>query len=198
MTHAHNETSAPYTNPDTRTSLEAVLRLVLILDGCGGRVGLATALAALDELPPSPPPSPPPPSPPPPSPATLAAALATALLAASLLAAATLARGLLRRVDPLAERQGALAAAHAADVVRPSVRLEAGLARSTRLLLASTPYRTPPTRVHRQFALLAVCRCILVLEDQLACSTSTRLVVAVHRAAASLSTAQRARGRVVA
>ena len=44
-------------------------------------------------------------------------------------------------------------------------------------------------RVHRQFALLAaVCRCILVLEDQLACSTSTRLVVAVHRAAASLST----------
>ena len=68
--------------------------------------------------------------------------------------------------------------------------------RSTRLLLASTPYRTPPTRVHRQFALLAVCRCILVLEDQLACSTSKRAIVAVHRAAASLSTAQRARGRV--
>ena len=51
-------------------------------------------------------------------------------------------------------------------------------------------------RVHRQFALLAaVCRCILVLEDQLACSTSKRPIVAVHRAAASLSTAQRARGR---
>ena len=81
-----------------------------------------------------------------------------------------------RRVDPLAERQGALAA-HAAGVVRPSVRLEAGPARSTRLLLASTPYRTPPTRVHRQLALLAVCRCILVLEDQLACSTSKRPIV---------------------
>ena len=97
---------------------------------------------------------------------------------------ATLARGLHRRVDPLAERQGALAA-HAARVVR----LEAGLAAEVLAFFWHPHHIAHHPRVHRQFALLAaVCRCILVLEDQLACSTSKRPIVAVHRAAASLST----------
>ena len=121
-------------------------------------------------------------------------AVLDAVVPTSRVSSATLARGLHRRVDPLAERQGALAA-HAAGVVR----LEAGLAAEVLAFFWHPHHIARHPRVHRQFALLAaVCRCILVLEDQLACSTSARLVVAVHRAAASLSTAQRARGRVVA
>jgi len=73
---------------------------------------------------------------------------------------ATLARGLHRRVDPLAlyaSRQGL-----------PEV-----------LAFFWHPHHIAHhPRMHRQFALLAaVCRCILVLEDQLACSTSKRPIV---------------------
>ena len=52
MSHARNETSAPYQHPDTRNSLEALVlrKWEGILDGGGGRVGVAPALAALDEL----------------------------------------------------------------------------------------------------------------------------------------------------
>ena len=108
---------------------------------------------------------------------------------------ATLGRGLHRRVDPLAERpQGALAAHAAGYASRQGLPQKYS---PSRLLLASTQYRTPPTSAPAVcIACSAVCRCILVLEDQLACSTSKRPIVAVHRAAASLSTAQRARGRV--
>ena len=77
------------------------------------------------------------------------------------------------------------------------VRLEAGLARSTRLLLASTPYRTPPTNAP---AVCIACSCVPLHSGarRPACMQHKQTAhrVAVHRAAASLSTAQRARGRV--
>ena len=63
---------------------------------------------------------------------------------------ATLGRGLHRRVDPLAERQGALAA-HAAGVVR----LEAGLATEVLAFFWHPHHIAHHPRVHQQFALLA-------------------------------------------
>ena len=108
-----------------------------------------------------------------------------------------------------AQRQARLAGGGADDAVVPTfcfkrhpgpgapqasrpagvVRLEAGLAREVLAFFWHPHHIAHHPQVHRQFALLAaVCRCILVLEDQLACSTSTRPIVAVHRAAASLST----------
>ena len=107
---------------------------------------------------------------------------------------ATLARGLHRRVDPLAERQGALAA-HAAGVVR----LEAGLARSTRLLLASTPYRTPPTSAP---AVCIACSCVPLHSGarRPACMQHKQTAHRCRssRCGQSQHTAQRVRGRVAA
>ena len=98
---------------------------------------------------------------------------------------------------PQASRPAGGAAAGRPRCARRWLRLEAGLATEVLAFFWHPHHIAHHPRVHRQVALLAaVCRCILVLEDQLACSTSKRPIVAVHRAAASLSTAQRARGRV--
>jgi len=90
---------------------------------------------------------------------------------------------------PQASRPAGGAAAGRPRCARRWLRLEAGLATEVLAFFWHPHHIAHHPRVHRQFALLAaVCRCILVLEDQLACSTSTRPIVAVHRAAASLST----------
>ena len=90
---------------------------------------------------------------------------------------------------PQASRPAGGAAAGRPRCARRWLRLEAGLATEVLAFFWHPHNIAHHPRVHQQFALLAaVCRCILVLEDQLACSTSTRPIVAVHRAAASLST----------